>query len=164
MPEETPVVTASGGDTATPAQGGDTPQAAPAAAQEPSEPITFSFADDTASGGVEDNNGDARVPSSRLREESDKRRATEAQNAQLQQQNTMMQAMLRNATNQPQAQPQPAAGDDPLRTPFGADADGQMAHDAVKNLSAAEARVAVDQAKGDRAACRGVCSPAAWMV
>ena len=147
MPEETPVETpASGGDTATTVQGDDTPQATPEAAQEPATPITFAFADDTASEGGDENNAGANVPSSRLREEADKRRTAEAANAQLQQQNTMMQHMLRNAAanNQPQ---QPAADADPLRTPFGADADGQQAYEAVKNVSTEQARVLIEQAK-----------------
>jgi len=147
MAEETPVESASGGDTTTTVQGDDTPQAAPAAAQEPSEPIAFSFADDTAGNGNEDNDVAANVPSSRLREEADKRRAAETANAQLQQQNAMMQAMLQQRVNQNGQQPQPEA--DPLRQPFGNDSDGEAAYQAVKDLSAAEARTAVDQAKAE---------------
>jgi hypothetical protein len=146
MPEETPVVIdqpAGSGDTTPHVQGDETPQVTPETEPEPIAPITFAFAaDDTAGEGADENNDGPNVPSSRLREESEKRRAAEATNAQLQHQNVLMQQMLQNSTKNNNAQPVAAEVD-----PFGDDADGVKARKAVTDVSTEQARLAVEQAK-----------------
>lgn len=111
------------------------PQPQPEVSAEPEPEIRFSLADATDQPGDEEGGEEGRVPSGRLREEADRRRTAEQQNAMLQQQNLILNEQVRMSSQQAQAAAPTADPESELRQPFGADEEGDKAFTAVKGVA-----------------------------
>jgi hypothetical protein len=111
------------------------PQPQPEVSAEPEPEIRFSLADATDQPGDGDEGDEGRVPSGRLREEADRRRTAEQQNALLQQQNLILNEQVRMSSQQAQAAAPSADPESELRSPFGPDEEGDKAFSAVKGVA-----------------------------
>lgn len=113
---------------------------------EESPDIRFALANDTAGKASSGNeNQEGAIPSWRLKEESERRRAAEAQLAQTQQ---MMSGMINQQRVPAQQNPAQETEEEKLRRSFGSEEDGgPQAYEAVRNVSEFTTRQLIDQAK-----------------
>jgi len=130
------------------ATGPDTEQA-----PDPEPNIAFSLVDDTTEAAGATGEGDTEgstVPSYRLREEAEKRRAAESQLQQTQQMNAVLQNQAYQTSTASKAPQAGETEEERLRKSFGTEEEGgPAAYDAVKNVSQYEARQLMEQAKNE---------------